>query len=248
MLGSASSISDANIALNTAVADELRRFADVLEASQNFESDLHELVKSSIRDHKRILFNGNGYDDAWIAEAERRGLQNYRTTPSALSHLLDEKNINLFTENKVFSEAELRSRCEVMLDNYCKVLGIEALTMIQMVRSAILPSATKYRRYLAETILSVNNADENADTTYENEQIKKLSSLTALTYKNVNALEKVLSTAKLSTDLAQSANIFRDRVIPSMNELRIVVDEMETIMAKEYWPYPTYGDLLFSVR
>lgn len=248
MLGSASSISDTNTVINTAVAEVLKKYADVLEASDQFEGDLHELIKESIKNHKRIIFNGNGYDEAWVEEARRRGLSNLRTTPDALEHLLDKKNVDLFVSNKVFSEAELISRHEIMLENYCKVIGIEALTMIQMVRSSVLPASTEYRGRLAEAVRDISEVDNTADVSYEKEQISRLSSLTGMAYRDVKALENALVSAKAAAGASDSAAEFRDQVIPAMNELRVVVDEMQTVTAKEYWPYPTYGEILFSVR
>ncbi len=248
MLGSAASISDANVVINTAVADVLHQFADILEQSENFEEDLHLLVKNTIREHRRILFNGNGYDDAWIAKAEKRGLLNLKTTPDALSHFLDEKNIKLFTENKVFSEVELYSRLEIMLENYCKVIHIEALTMLRMARSEILPSVSKYKKQLADAVVSVRNAEENMDVSYETGELKKISDLSALIYKRADNLEEKVRSANSETDSQTMANLYKDIVIPAMRELREAVDKAELVTAKEYWPYPTYGELLFGIR
>ena len=248
MLGSAASISDANVVINTAVADVLHQFADILEQSENFEEDLHLLVKNKIREHRRILFNGNGYDDAWIAKAEKRGLLNLKTTPDALSHFLDEKNIKLFTENKVFSEVELYSRLEIMLENYCKVIHIEALTMLRMARSEILPSVSKYKKQLADAVVSVRNAEENMDVSYETGELKKISDLSALIYKRADNLEEKVRSANSETDSQTMANLYKDIVIPAMRELREAVDKAELVTAKEYWPYPTYGELLFGIR
>lgn len=248
MIGSAASVSDANVVLNTAVADTLRKFADILEKSENFEEEIHNLVKSTIREHKRILFSGNGYDNSWAEEAEKRGLLNLRTTPDALAHFLDEKNIRLFVENKVFSETEMRSRHEIMLDHYCKVISIEALTMIDMTRSSILPAATNYRRHLAETIIAVNGADNDAETSYENAQLKELSTLTSRIFANVQKLEKAMAKAKAETVICEKIDIFQKSVIPAMEDLRRVVDMTERLTAKEFWPYPSYADLMFSVK
>ncbi len=248
MLGSAASISDANVVINTAVADVLHQFADILEQSENFEEDLHLLVKNTIREHRRILFNGNGYDDAWIAKAEKRGLLNLKTTPDALSHFLDEKNIKLFTENKVFSEVELYSRLEIMLENYCKVIHIEALTMLRMARSEILPSVSKYKKQLADAVVSVRNAEEDMDVSYETGELKKISDLSALIYKRADNLEEKVRKANSENDSQTMANLYKDIVIPAMRELREAVDKAELVTAKEYWPYPTYGELLFGIR
>lgn len=158
MLGSSASVSDANTVLNTAVAEELKGFADALENTDNFEETLHNLIRDTIRSHKRIIFNGNGYDDSWISEASKRGLLNLKTTPDALEHFLDEKNVKLFTDNKIFSETELKSRHEIMLENYCKIINIEALTMVDMARKEILPAVSKYIKSLAETAVLMKEA------------------------------------------------------------------------------------------
>ncbi len=247
MLGSSASVSDANTVLNTAVAEVLKGFADQLEASEDFETDLHNLIRDTIREHKRIIFNGNGYDESWIAEAEKRGLLNLKTTPEALAHFLDKKNIALFTENQIFSETELRSRYEIMLENYCKLINIEALTMVDMARREILPAVSSYVKSLADTVAAVKETS-GCEASFELETMKKLNSLNASALAKVKALETAVIGAKSIRDTASLALYYKDTVIPAMNELRIVADESETLTAESYWPLPTYGDMLFGVR
>ena len=248
MLGSSASISDVNVVLNTAVASVLCEFADQLEKADNFEKAIHELVKQTIRNHKRILFNGNGYGAEWLKEAEERGLANLATTPDALKHFMDEKNVRLFTEYKVFSETEMHSRCEIMLENYCKIVGIEAQTMTQMIRADILPCATKYRKSLADAINAMRCADADITPLYEQEQLKNMSMLSNEIYKGLLQLDRALCSARSAENTAVAADIYKNEVIPSMNNLRAHVDAMETDIAWEFWPYPSYGEMLFSVR
>jgi len=248
MLGSAASVSDANTVLNTAVAEELKGFADVLEGAEDFEDALHNLIRDTIREHKRIIFNGNGYDDAWIAEAEKRGLLNLKTTPDALAHFLDTKNIKLFTDNKIFSETEMRSRHEVMLENYCKVVNIEALTMVDMARREIIPAVSRYVKSLAETAVLMKEAVAAADSSVECELVAKLSALNSSALAKIKKLEAAVCGARTISGNAALAMYCKDTVIPAMNELRIVCDECETLTAEEFWPLPTYGDMLFGVR
>ena len=248
MLGSSASISDVNVVLNTAVASVLCEFADQLEKADNFERAIHELVKQTIRNHKRILFNGNGYGAEWLKEAEERGLANLATTPDALKHFMDEKNVRLFTEYKVFSETEMHSRCEIMLENYCKIVGIEAQTMTQMIRADILPCATKYRKSLADAINAMRCADADITPLYEQEQLKNMSMLSNEIYKGLLQLDRALCSARSAENTAVAADVYKNAVIPSMNNLRAHVDAMETDIAWEFWPYPSYGEMLFSVR
>ena len=228
--------------------EELKQFADVLEAAGDFETALHDLIKKTIIEHKRIIFNGNGYDDSWIAEAERRGLLNLKSTPDCLPYLLHEKNIELFSKHRVYSEIELRSRYEIILENYSKILNIEALTMIDMVKKDILPSVSRYIHELSDTALAKKSFAPLSDCSYEEELITKLSLLTGTTYTNVKALEKALMDAGDITDTTELAKYYKDAVFAAMNELRIGVDELETLTDSKIWPYPSYGDLLFSVK
>ena len=213
MLGSSNSIACTNIMLNSAVADTLRIFADKLENVDDFESALHDLIQETIKDHKRIIFNGNGYDDAWIKEAvEKRGLLNYRTTADCMPHLLDEKNVEMLTSLGVFTIDELKSRVDIMLENYCKSVLIEANTMINMVHKRIAPAITRFTADLAAQAAQKKALFPDLACSYQTELVTKLSGLT------------------------------------KMDELRIPCDKAELLTAKSYWPFPTYGDILFSVK
>ena len=247
MVGSSQSIAGPNIALNTIVADELEQFADVLEGAVDFKEALNGLIIKTISEHKRIIFNGNGYEDAWLEEAARRGLSNYKTTPDALPHYIDEKNVALFSKHKVFTEVEMRSRCEVHLENYCKVLRIEALTMAEMVRKDIIPAAYTYLKRLSETAVAVKSACPELDCAMEINMLKYLRTLTDSLYVNINKLEEILAGAEKCGSELESAFYYRDKVLPVMGELRSAADEIERFVGEKYWPYPTYGELLFSV-
>lgn len=247
MLGSTFSVAGPNILLNTIVAEELEQFAEVLEQADDFEKALNELIKKTIKAHKRIIFNGNNYSDEWVAEAEKRGLLNLKTTPDALPYFVADKNIELFEKHGIFTEAEVRSRCEIMLENYSKVINIEALTMIDMARKDILPAAMAYTKDLTET--AVNKKALSGAITCEAEEalVTKLSALSASLYKKTEALESALIGVKDYTEAAQTATYYKDYVLTAMQELRAVADEIETLVGANYWPYPTYGDLLFGV-
>ncbi len=319
MLGSSNSIACANMMLNSAVAESLKIYADRLENAENFEETLHAMIRKTIKDHKRIIFNGNGYDDAWIKEATEtrgllnypstpdcmphlldeknvrmltshkvfsrtelesrceimlenycktivieantmvdmakreiipavRGLLNYPSTPDCMPHLLDEKNVRMLTSHKVFSRTELESRCEIMLENYCKTIVIEANTMVDMAKREIIPAVEAYTMELAKTVSVKKNVDETLACQYESSLIKKLSILTDQMAFRTDALETSLVEIQDLKDIkTQSCNI-RDTVLTRMQELRIACDEAETVTAKKYWPFPTYGDLLFSVK
>ncbi|MBR4857613.1 MAG: glutamine synthetase III [Clostridia bacterium] len=246
MLGSAKSIASANIVLNTAVAESLKSYADRLENVNSFEDALHELIKKTIKDHKRIIFNGNGYDDEWIKEAERRGLYNLPTTPDCLPYMISEKNVKLFEEHKVFTREELEARHEIYFEGYCKTLNIEALTVLDMVNKDILPAISKYVGKLCKT--GERKKLFAADCSYEEDIIKELSELSAFIYNKTNELERILASVKSAANTVEEANMFRDSIIPLMNEIRKAVDEAERAMSSEYWPYPSYADLLFGIR
>ena len=247
MLGSSSSVSCTNVVLNTAVAEELKQFADTLEKADDFEEALHELIKKTITDHKRIIFNGNGYDDAWIAEAEKRGLLNLRTTPDCLPYSVSDKNIKLFTDHKVYSETEMRARYEILSESYCKTLNIEALTMIDMAKKDYLPAVSKYSHELSDTIIA-KAACGDIDSTYEKELLAKISKLNTAAYKKVQKLEEATLKAKEIDDTTELSMFYKDSVFSAMSELRITVDELETMVPASSWPYPSYGDMLFSVK
>jgi len=248
MPGSSLSIAGPNFVLNTAVAEELKQFADELEGAKDFTSALNSLIKKTISEHKRIVFNGNGYDDAWITEALGRGLSNLKTTPDCLPCFLTEKSISLFTSHKVLSEAEIRSRYEITLDNYCKIINIEALTMLDMAKKDIMPAVSAYSKELSETANAKKAFIGSVDCTYEAETLKTISRTAASMYAKTAELEKVVIESREVSDVTELATFMKDRIIPAMSELRISADELETITAKSYWPYPSYGDLLFGVR
>ena len=248
MLGSSNSIACANIMLNAAVAESLKQYADRLEGVEDFNTALHLMIKKTIKDHKRIVFNGNGYDEAWIKEAERRGLSNYRTTPDCMPHLLDKKNVDMLTSQGVYSETELKSRCDIMLDNYCKAVLIEAETMVDMAEKQLIPAVEKYVSKICETAISKKNFMPDISCDYEHGLVKTLSSLTERGQALTSELKEAVVHVKDFCDIISEADYIRDGILPKMSALRAVVDEAETRTAAEYWPIPTYGELLFGVR
>ena len=249
MLGSSNSIACTNIMLNTAVAESLRQYADALEGAEDFNTALHDLIRRVIREHKRIIFNGNGYDESWIKEAtEVRGLLNLRTTPDVLPVILEKKNTDLLVSHKVMSESEIRSRYEITLENYCKTVTIEAMTMIDMTRKLILPAIEAYSASVAESLGAKLVVVPELSGKYEKEKLKTLSSLEDSIDASVSALESSLIRLRAIDDVTDSAFVIRDVILQKMAELRVACDEAETLTAKKYWPFPTYGDLLFGVR
>ncbi|NLK87433.1 MAG: glutamine synthetase type III [Clostridiaceae bacterium] len=249
MPGSSCSVALPNIVLNTAVAESLKQFADTLEKADDFTCALNELIKNTIREHKRIIFNGNGYDEAWISEAAKeRGLLNLKTTPDCLPYFLHEKNVRLFTQHKVLSEVEMHSRYEIMVENYCKMLNIEALTMIEMARRDILPAILIYMKELGDTAFSKKSLTAAVDCDFEEKTIAKLSSLASTIFYSTETLKNSLCALKEITDMQKQAMEYKDKIIVEMQELRTAVDEAECITAQRYWPYPSYGELLFGVR
>ena len=249
MVGSSDSIACANIMLNAAMAETLKEFADRLEGVSDFESALHDLIKETIKAHKRIIFNGNGYDDAWIKEAtEKRGLLNLRTTPDALATVLEKKNVEMLTSLKIFSEAEIHSRYEICLENYCKTVNIEGLTMVDMARKEILPAVEAYLGDLSGTVAAKTAAVPGLACKYEKDLISKLSKLADEISDAASSLDTTLIRLKAIPDITDAAYVIRDVVLQKMAELRVVCDEAESITADKYWPFPTYGDLLFGVR
>ncbi len=249
MLGSSNSIACANIMLNAAVAESLKIYADRLEGAEDFETALHEMIRKTIKDHKRIIFNGNGYDGAWIQEAtEKRGLLNYRTTADCIPHLLDRKNVEMLTSHKVFSEAELKSRCEITLDNYCKAIVIEANTMVEMARCEIAPAVESYIKELAKTAALKKSVSGEVSVAYESALMKKLSLLAGQIFHAADELEAALRAAGQHRNVVEESAEIRDTLLGKMDGLRAPCDEAEIWTAKAYWPFPTYGDLLFGVR
>ncbi len=245
MLGSADSIADANTVLNTAVAEALRQFADILEKADDFTHAINDLIRETIRKHKRIIFNGNGYTDAWEKEAQARGLLNLRQTPDCLPYILAAKNIRLFADHRVFTELEVRARYEIILENYCKTLHIEAVTMLDMVRREILPAISAYLRDICETARA--SLDIGVEPVYEKELAARLSALCRTISDKTAALDDALSAVEGITDITTLSYAYRDEIHASMHTLRVSCDEAETITADKYWPFPTYDKLLFGV-
>ncbi len=249
MLGSSNSIACANIMLNTAVAESLRQFADQLEGADDFDAALHALLRKTIAAHKRIIFNGNGYDDAWIKEAtEKRGLLNLRTTPDAMAVLLEKKNMDLLISHKVLSEVEIRSRHEIQLENYCKTVRIEALTMVDMAKKEILPAVESYTADLAAAVSAKKAAAPELACIHEKKLLNKLSVLADRIDEDTADLELAVVKLETAGDVVEWADGIRDELLLRMQELRLACDEAESLTAERYWPFPTYGDLLFGVR
>ncbi len=249
MLGSSNSIACANIMLNAAVAESLKQYADRLEGAADFENALHELIQKTIREHKRIIFNGNGYDDAWIKEAtEVRGLLNYRTTADCMPHLMDEKNVRMLTGHQVFTVEEMKSRRDIMLENYCKAVTIEANTMVGMAKTGIAPAVAGFAASLAKDASVKKALDPSIACLYETGLVKRLSELSDRIAAKAEELEAEIILLGEATDVIAESVLIRDRILPKMCELRIISDEAETVTAKSAWPFPTYADILFSVR
>ena len=246
MLGSTFSISGPNIVLNTVVAEALRQFADILEKSTDFKSDLASLIKNTFHKHKRIIFNGNNYSDEWVTEAKRRGLSNLKTTVASLPEFVSQKSIELFSRHHVFSESELHSRYEILMEGYCKTLHIEALTMVDMVKREIIPACIAYQNELAD-LLGRKRAWGEYDASLEDHLLSSISKLSSCLLKKLTVLESALLESKEERDILSQATFYRDKVFGSMSELRLIVDELETLVANKYWPLPTYAEMLFSV-
>ena len=248
MLGSSNSIACANIMLNTAVAESLRQYADRLEQARDFNAELHDLIKQVIVDHKRVVFNGNGYDEAWIQEAEKRGLLNLRATPEAMEVVLEPRNMELLLSHKVFSEAEIRSRYEIQLENYCKTIRIEALTMVDMAKKQILPAVDAYASALAAGVAAKGGAEPGLTCGYGRRLLKKLSTLCDQIDGRTGELEEALGQVDSLPGIGVEAAYIRDEVLPRMAALREPCDQAEACTAENYWPFPTYGELLFGVK
>lgn len=246
MPGSNSSIAGCNIVLNTVIADEIEKFADILEASDDFDTTLHALIKDTIKNHKRIIFNGNGYDDSWVKEAESRGLLNLKTTPDALPYFKTEENIALFERQKVLSKEEVESRYEILMDEYEKQINIEALTMLDIAKKDILPAASKFSKELTDTI--ANKKAIGIDLTYELETAKKVSEYLTEAYQAMMTLENDVKKLHEIDDFEKSAFYVRDFIIQDMAALRKPCDELEVITSNRDWPFPTYGKLLFGIQ
>mgnify|MGYP002750456797 CR=1 FL=1 len=249
MLGSSNSIACANIMLNAAVAESLKIYADRLEGAEDFETALHDMIKKTIKDHKRIIFNGNGYDATWIKEAtEVRGLCNYPTTPDCMPHLLDKKNVDMLTAHKIYSVSEIQARCDIMLENYCKAVIIEANTMVDMARKQILPAVEGYAAELAASVAAKKAVAPNLACAYETGLVTKLSGLTDQIAEKTDELESAVLELKNAESVKEESFAIRDTILGKMAALRAVADEAETQTSSDYWPFPTYGELLFGVK
>ena len=246
MPGSKLSVAGPNTVLNTIVADVLDQFADELEKADNFQDALDDLIKRTIKENQNIIFNGNGYSDEWPVEAEKRGLLNLKSTPEAVPAFLAQKNVDVFSKYGVYTEAELQSRVEILLDEYCKTLNIEALTMIDMAKKEILPAAAKYIKDIAKTAELAKSC--GAETVFEEETVKEISALVTEMYKALGTLEADVQKVHSIEDTQEMANFFHDTIFADMGALRVPADKIETLVGKEYWPYPTYSDLLFYVK
>ena len=246
MLGSNKDIACTNVILNTAVAEELCQFADQLEQAEDFQTALHALIKQTIHQHKRIIFNGDGYTDAWVKEAEKRGLLNLKTTADALPHYIDEKNLRLFEKHKVYTRVEVAARYEIGLSNYNQVIRIESLTMSRIAKTQILPAVLKYSKDLSDEVLQKRMVSKDIDTSSEEAIIKQLSSYIKDLYHGYTALDEAIAHRDELTSNQEIANYNRDVILPAMAVLREGADALERICAKSYWPFPTYGDLLYS--
>jgi len=247
MVGSKLSIAGPNMVLNTIVAEELSWFADILEKAENFNETLGCIIKDTVKNHKRIIFNGNNYSDEWVREAERRGLLNLKSTPEALPYFASDKNIRVFEKFGVFSEKEIHSRMDILTEDYCKVINIEALTMTEMIKKDILPAVSSYISELCETAASKKSFLPDANCDVEKALVTKLSLLSASLYRDMETLDNLLIEVRNCANVNEAALFYRNSVFSKMQEVRVMVDELEVNTAAKYWPYPTYGELLFSV-
>jgi len=248
MLGSSASVAEPNVVLNTIVAEELMQFADELENAKDFDKAVHEIIGRTFKNHKRIIFNGNNYSDAWLEEAKRRGLSNYKTTPEAICHLVDKRNIDLYTKHGIYTETEIHSRCEILLENYAKIINIEARTLIDMIQKDIIPSVCAYTKALSDAANSKKAFCPTFNVDVEFKLVEELSDLTYELNKKAQELANARNEAKrLSKDVRKYAAAYRDNVLSNMNDARKFIDRMEKLTASDYWPYPTYSELLFNV-
>lgn len=247
MLGSTANIACPNTILNTIVAESLDYISDYLEGKDDIDKALNEVLKKILKEHKAIIFNGNNYAPEWVEEAESRGLLNFKSSAEALPHYTDEKNIKLFEKHGVYTKLELESRKEILLEKYCQTINIEALTMLEMVKKDIIPAICNYSKDLTQGALAKKNLSSDIDVSLETSLVSKISSLSACLSKKTSKLDKVLLDAKDIEDSEELAKFYHDTVLSQMNEVRAIADELETIVGKGYWPFPTYTDLLFSV-
>ena len=247
MLGSSASIADTNMTLNTIVAEELRQFADTLEKAKDFSAELNTLIRKVIKEHKRIIFNGNNYSPEWITEAEDRGLMNLRSTAEALPHFTDPKNVELFTRHSIFTEAEMVSRCEIQLNNYCKTLHIEAIVMLEMAKKEIIPVIVEYMDLLVDTAKKKLAVFPNISCSVEQTLTERLTRILKLIYETSEELEARLTESENFPSAKETAMFYRNTIFILMQQLRLYADEAEAIVSEKIWPYPTYGDLLYSI-
>ena len=247
MLGSALSISCPNTILNTIVAEELCQFADELEGKKDLPGALSELIKRVYHEHKRIVFNGNNYSEEWAQEAKKRGLEEYKTTADALPVYIRQKNIDLFVKHKIYTEKELISRYEILIENYSKVVLIEALTMLDMAKKEIFPAVCRFSTLLSDSITAQKSACPHLHCTLQEGLLEKVSTLLEKLITQTQKLDDTTVKLKKITDLQQSAYFCKDEVLPAMTDLRAVADELETIVDKQLWPFPTYSDLMFGI-
>ncbi len=248
MLGSSLNIACPNIMLNTIVAEELSQFYDILKDADDFGKAVDEIIIKTFEEHKRIVFNGNNYSEEWVKEAESRGLMNLRSTPEALSHYMDDKNVKLFANHKIYTKAEMQARVDIQLENYAKTINIEALTMLDIAKKEIFPAVSKYTAALTESVIAKKQLSASIPVDAETALIEKLSKLLNCLTNKISVLdESLVKAATLDSDVQGFADFYKDAVIPAMQELRATADEMECETSSEYWPFPTYGDLLFSV-
>ena len=247
MLGSTFSIACTNIILNTIVAEALKEFADELEGKDNFETALDELIKRTLKEHMRIVFNGNNYSDEWVEEAERRGLLNLKTTVDALQYYIKDKNIKLFVDNKIYTEVEMHARYEILLEEYSKVINIEALTTVDMTRKQIIPAVTKFMKDLSDTIISKKAVGLANSCDMEKGTLTQVSGFANKLYEEVEKLSTLLTKVDNYTDALENATFYKSQIIPAMNAVRSAADSLEVLVGKEYWPFPTYSDLIYRI-
>ena len=246
MLGSELSIAGPNIILNTIAAEEFRLFADELEAADDFKKTLNKIIKRTIKEHKRIIFNGDGYSAQWEKEAEKRGLLNMKTTPEALCSYIAKKNVELFQRHHVFTETELHSRYEILMEMYCKSIHIEALTMIDMMKKDVIPSIIRYENQLVDLVAGKKAL--KVGCAMESDLLSKITELSESAYNKLAELEKIVAAKLDYDDIAELGTYYRESVFAAMEDLRLVVDEIEPLISKECWTLPTYADILYSVH
>jgi len=248
MLGSGQSIAGPNVALNTIMAEELSQFADILENAEDFNATFNKLIKDTFAAHQRIIFNGNGYEEAWVKEAERRGLANHATTVEALKTYFQPKNAELFEKHGIYTREEFAARSEIHFENYCKTMCIEASTMVDMVKRDIYPACCIFMRTVADTIVAKRAAISDIDCSMEETLLRRLTELSTEMMNECKALEKAQSEIPAGVSLAEEATYYNDVIFAGMKKMRAAADELEIITGSSYWPYPNYSDILFSVH